>query len=63
MLISKIGTLTKQIIRLGRITFSGKGPMGRGHYIRAPLVTISTTYSLEIVRLDYKFVCVGGGGG
>ena len=32
MLISKIGTLTKQIIRLGRVTFSGKGPMGGSLY-------------------------------
>ena len=30
MLISKIGTLTRQIIGLSRVTFSGKEPM-RGH--------------------------------
>ena len=32
MLISKTGTLTKNIIGLGKVTFSGKGPM-RGHYV------------------------------
>ena len=32
MLINKIGTLTKTIIGLGKVTFSGKGPM-RGQYV------------------------------
>ena len=32
MLINKIGTLTKQIIWLGKVTFSGKVPR-RGHYV------------------------------
>ena len=39
MLISKIGTLTKQIIWLGSVTFSGKVPM------RGPYVFLTAKYS------------------
>ena len=51
MLISKIGTLTKNLIGLGRVTFSSKGPM-RGQYV---FLTAKYSNCMDSSYFNYYF--------